>query len=454
MISLAAFALVANSRGLPEGSVGWNTGPVIIKMASDSYEATGISNGSYIAKNQLATYNGNQYMCYYNTTLNPIIVKRNLTTNAITSYNPGLPAVAVGTSTDDDVHKSCSIELDSTGIIHLSYGMHGDPLIYYRSNTAENASAFTSETPMVNATPENSSTYPMFVKNASGALFFTYRSGIAGNGDQYFYAYNTTTHTWSAAAGTGTNGIIISGEPCPVSAYLNGLPKFDASGNLWFQWQFYTNTSGNCTGATPPAIQNEYLMEWTGSAFKNVSGTTLTIPVTWATSPEILAIAANLGLADQNDFAIDQSSGVFYISYPHLDVNSTYQTYMLTNFSGSFVEKQLTNSPTYPVCFGAGYGATPVIKSGTVYAIYQNGYPGNFGPPTVAQVSSNGYTSFTTEVVTQKMNPNNFIAVDPERLSSGIASIAFENWTTGYMQTCNYPIPDVGSIYVIDWTIQ
>lgn len=408
-------------------------------LATNAYYTSGL-NVNGIAKNQLATFNGNQYIGYYNQSRVPVILKRNLSTNAITTCTPSLPA-----STNDDEHKVISIAADKNGFLHLSYGMHNDAMIYYRSNAAENCSAFTSGTPMVaSGVNEDSNSYPMFLKSPSGELYLTFREGGTGNGYQYFYHYNATGLVWEAATGTGTNGLVIDGHTGPYSAYLNGLPKFDSSGNLWFQWEWSTGGS---------ALFNQYLIKWNGTSFLKFDDSAQTIPATPANLTAIMTISTSTGLSSQSDFAID-SAGVFYIPYVRNDANGNIQVWVAESSTGSFVEHQLTFGISTPSqVTSASWGPTVFVLVGAAYVVHTDVIGKELGA--VVWASKDHFATATKNYLTQQYNPNWAMNLDPDRLAAGSLSFLYmsaNDYQYGglYIDTSTYNT-ELGKLSIIDW---
>ena|SRR6266436_2826904 len=94
-------------------------------VARDAYYHSGL-NVISLAKNNLVTYEGIQYIAYLKTNLTVGIVARDLATGSLTAYAPTLPALV-----DDDEHRTVALAIDQNGYLHLAYGMHNDGLIYY-----------------------------------------------------------------------------------------------------------------------------------------------------------------------------------------------------------------------------------------------------------------------------------------------------------------------------------
>lgn len=455
LVAFKASAPAGNKRKhrVIESDSGWVPNGTVTQslVATDGFYDSSV-NVTSVSKNALVTAGGKQYACYTKNAAgtNIIIAVRTLPNGAWSATDTGF------SNGGGDEHYACSMAVDTAGYIHLCYGMHNVPLIYRRSVNPLDVSAFTSILPML-GTNESSVTYPIFITRPStGQIYFTFRDGGSGNGNQYFYGpYNVGTTTWVAAAGTGSGGIVMLGIPDNLSAYMNiGQPPWDSHENLWWSW------SWNAI----PSI-NEYLMKWDGSAFKTFGGSAQTIPATTGnTTPILTTSSSNLNI--QQGFCID-SGDVIYIPLAMNDGSSSIQTFVLESSTGSFVSHQLTSSSgaslsntlpvPYPSCVSVG-GKTYVLwpdnfvnGSGTVGA----------GPVawglrhTIAAVSSDHFATWATFWPNLYYNPNWELNPDPSRLASGVVSYMFQD-TNDLPYGATYIAPPnistLGYVSVIDWS--
>jgi hypothetical protein len=358
-------------------------------VASDAYFASGI-NTIGIAKNNLITHNGYQYIAYINSNLLPVLLKKNLTTGQITAYDPlpGLPNISTfSLAPTDDEHGIIALSIDNQGYLHLAYGMHNISLVYYKSNNPNDPSSWSSVLPML-GTNENSVTYPMFIKNpANGELYFTFRNGGSGNGNQYFYHYNTVTFSWEPSLGTGVAGLLIEGTVTPHSAYLNGLPKWNTNGTV-LHWNWEWDNTGI----------NQYYMYWNGSSFFKYGGTSQSIP---ATDSNLSPIITTSGMTTQNDFNVD-INGTIFIPYEQKDSFGNYQTYVSESSTGNFVTHQLSSN-IKNIIYNT-LGPTVIPFGSFVYIVYPNIWDAENG--IVALQSSDNFYSFKKFFIGHRYNPN------------------------------------------------
>ncbi|MCC5925891.1 MAG: BNR repeat-containing protein [Bacteroidetes bacterium] len=136
-------------------------------------------------------------------------------------------------------HAKLSLALDSDNYIHITAyrrRLQQEPTapprpIYYRSLAPHSIDEF-EQLYMVS---ENERTdYPTFA-NTDHALYFTFRDGGSGQGDQHFYRYDTGTRQWSRLFDTP----LLDGRG-QMSAYTygGGLPAFGPDGRWHLLWMW------------------------------------------------------------------------------------------------------------------------------------------------------------------------------------------------------------------------
>ena len=169
----------------------------------NGYAGSAINSVAF-AQNNLITIGAQQIIAYYrrhatdasDPANNTIVVGRRnvgetqweLFSTNFTSYNI------------NDTHNVISCAIDGDGFLHMSWGMHGNPLRYAKSTA-----------PVVGPDPiimtslgtagvtgqESSVTYPKFQTLPDGDVVFLFREGGSGNGDWYLNRYDTDTDTWA-----------------------------------------------------------------------------------------------------------------------------------------------------------------------------------------------------------------------------------------------------------------
>lgn len=118
---------------------------------------------------------GSQYLAYYNK-------NRYLTVAARVLNDDHFQYRVLPTRVGWDSHNSITMTLDRKGCIHLSGNMHNDTLLYYKSANPGDIGSLERVFPMIREEDELRCTYPSFIKDADGKLYFSYRTGGSGNG--------------------------------------------------------------------------------------------------------------------------------------------------------------------------------------------------------------------------------------------------------------------------------
>lgn len=375
-------------------------------------------------------------------------------------HDSSLPLFTVaGGPANEDQHNGCSIALDKNGFIHVTYDQHTSPLKYFKSTFPRFPYAWSGPLTMVNATVENSITFPVLFSNpANGELYFTFEKGGGYNAAQYFYHYNAATPAWEASTGTAAGGQITSntgGTNATVAAFNSGLPQWDktigvngGAGNLWFNFQFSAadGPGTNCGGTLNPC--GEYLLGWNGSSFVKPGGAAQTVPVAYTATPAYTVNAT----ADNNftvfdSFSID-SNRTFFLPYLTADSNGFLQVYVVENSTGSFIKHQLTSNssvfnppvgagwlgPGAPatctggvsVCPGLWVQSVTAISSGTcTWVTYSDIF--NWANGHIAIKSCDNFHSSTSSYWTTRFNPNQIIFPDQVRnFNTGGISFLFQ----------------------------
>ena len=93
-----------------------------------------------------------------------------------------------------DSHNAVVLATDRAGFIHVAGNMHGDPLVYFRSERPHDISTLR-RVPMIGS-QEREVTYPQFVRDASGELYFHYRDGRSGEGVRIFNRFDPAGRRW------------------------------------------------------------------------------------------------------------------------------------------------------------------------------------------------------------------------------------------------------------------
>lgn len=303
----------------------------------------------------LITYNGNQYIGYWNNDAHMVLGKRPID-GAWTFYTydgtNGRPEITV----IDDYHNFISFGIDRDGYFHVCYDMHARPLRYRKTTSPEDVSALTDELAMT-GTHETQASYPLFFNDKNGVLYFTFRNGVSENGDQYLYIYDETTG-WTYATGTTTQGLFMSGTTSsPVNNPYVGIPVVDSNNVIHFAWNW--RESGGVTEA-----RDMLYVKLENGVFKKADGTVQPLPIVTANADIIDALPAGSGLKfalSKSGIAVD-ANNLPYVTYYKKDGSGHTQLYV-AHWTGSAweVSNPITNLQVYNI---SDTIASPIIFIG------------------------------------------------------------------------------------------
>lgn len=207
----------------------------------------------------LETADGRQYVGFYDAERRMTVAARELGAKSWTYQS--LPS-RLGW----DSHNGIVIATDRAGYVHVAGNMHGDPLVYFRSAKPHDISTLRRER-MIGSL-ERRVTYPRFVRDAAGELYFHYRDGKSGRGVQIFNRWDPESRRWSRYLdrplfdGLGR-----------ASAYLSGpLPGPDGAFHLVWVWR---DTPSGATNHDISYARSLDLARW-----RTAAGETLELPLT------------------------------------------------------------------------------------------------------------------------------------------------------------------------------
>lgn len=181
----------------------------------------------------------------------------------------------------DDSHQTCHCNFDSLGHVHFVFNHHNSAFNYRVTTLPVDDPAFvgavtTATTPAV----LDSVTYPNLIKDpVDGLWLFTGQGASTALRDQYLFKLTTpgASPVWTAATGTGTNGIVADGQSNSEGVYF-GDPDFSpdwdgaGTGRMGFAAMWKVD-AGSTT------LHDPFYLQYDGTTFSKRSGAQ-TIPVT------------------------------------------------------------------------------------------------------------------------------------------------------------------------------
>jgi hypothetical protein len=169
-----------------------------------------------------------------------------------------------------DSHNSIVMALDSEGYLHLSGNMHVSPLVYFRTKRPYDITSF-EQIPAMTGENEDRVTYPQFLQDGRGRLYFLYRDGASGRGRQWVNTYDPDRQKWTRLL---DKPLLDGGEQ--MSAYPSG-PMLGPDGRWHLCWM-WRETPDCATNRDLCYARSNNLVDW-----ETVDGRPLQLPITPAT---------------------------------------------------------------------------------------------------------------------------------------------------------------------------
>ena len=256
----------------------------------------------------LLTKNEHQYVAYYDD-------ERRMT---VAMRDPGSSEwvfKALSQRVNWDSHHYITMCLDREGHLHVSGNMHGDPLVYYRTEKPYDITTLRREESMVGEN-EKKCTYPQFLVNAEGELLFLYRDGKSGDGVQLVNRYDVKTKSWSRLLSTPLfDGL---GK---VSCYPEG-PVLGPDGYFHLVWVW--RATGACeTNHLLCYARSKDLIHW-----ESARGEPIGLPISPESKATIIdPVPSEGGMINESTVIGFDTHGRTILSYHKFDANGNTQIY-------------------------------------------------------------------------------------------------------------------------------
>ncbi|MHC4616643.1 MAG: BNR repeat-containing protein [Planctomycetota bacterium] len=252
-------------------------------------------NATIFRVNSVTTHSDIQYVAFYSEDTHVVLAKRKLGT---TSWQIRKTQYKGDTR---DAHNGISIAVDGTGILHMSWDHHCDPLRYCRG-AAPGSLELTDEMPMTGQN-EKKVTYPEFYNLPNGDLLFLYRDGGSGRGNTMLNRYDVRTQKWSAIQHPLIDG---QGER---NAYTNQI-AVDKYGTWHISW---------CWRETGDVATNHDICYAKstdkGRTWRKSTGEKYTLPITAQNAEYARRIPQKSELINQTSMTVDSKGRSLIATY-------------------------------------------------------------------------------------------------------------------------------------------
>ncbi|MFM9458127.1 BNR repeat-containing protein [Streptomyces europaeiscabiei] len=265
---------------------------------------------------RVLTHDDDQYVAYYDDARRMTVAHRSLSDDSWTTK-------VLPSTLGWDSHNYVSLGLDRDGNLHVSGNMHNVALVYFRTTVPGDVTSLTRVTTMIDASTENSVTYPEFINRQDGSLVFSHRNGGSGDGVTYFNVYDEASSAWSRLVdeplfdGEGSDD-----NPSGTwNAYFEN-PALGPDGWFHMVW-VWRDTGDAATNSQLSYAKSRNLVDWFDSA-----GHALTTPFRYGEADVIDPVPNGGGLLNGNSKLGFDAEGTPIISYHKYDDDGNSQIYV------------------------------------------------------------------------------------------------------------------------------
>ena len=187
-----------------------------------------------------------------------------------------------------DSHNYIALTADDDGFLHVSGNLHVNPLVYFRTAKPLDITTFERVPGGMTGKDEARATYPVFFRGPGGKMYFAYRDGSSGNGNQIYNVWDGKTKTWARVMDKPfTDG---EGER---NAYLSE-PQLGPDGMFHIAWVWRESPDAS-TNNNPSYARSKDLIHWENSA-----GKPFALPITLKSGEVIDPIPVGGGIINGN----------------------------------------------------------------------------------------------------------------------------------------------------------
>ena len=303
----------------------------LVTTGKRGYSQTSV-NTAVFRKNSIVTYNGIQYIVFYDENEYLTVGKRELGSARWTFY------LSQYKGNCKDAHNVISIMVDGEGFLHVAFNHHGSSLNYCRS--IRPGSLILGNKEIMVGRDENDVTYPEFYRLTNGDLIFVYRSGESGRGNLIMNRYDVETKKWHRV-----QDVLIDGEK-ERNAY----------------WQLYIDNANTIHVSwvwreTPDVATNHDLCYACshdgGVTWEKSTGEKYRLPITVRNAEYVWYIPQNSELINQSGMCADDNGNPYIATYWR-DRDSSVPQYRLVWLDGKEWKMQQVSHREMPFSLSGG----------------------------------------------------------------------------------------------------
>jgi hypothetical protein len=222
---------------------------------------------------------------------------------------------------------------DEEGCIHVSGNMHNNPLVYFKSDKPFDVLSIKEHNYMVGDN-EKGVTYPKFFNDKEGHLFYTYRTGGSGSGNNWVNKYNVEAKKWERYLQTNLFEGISKNES--RSSYFSFKKGQDENFHFTWVWRWtplVETTHQLCYAVSPD------LKHW-----KNAFGEAVELPLKPDNEKLIVDNAPTQGGMHNGKYELFLTANskpiIGYIKY---DEEGLTQLYLATPKNGKWISNKISD---------------------------------------------------------------------------------------------------------------
>lgn len=324
--------------------------PAVLKAQTATIAGDGWANNSVntviFRKNALVTYKGVQYAAYYDKDEFVVLAKR----------KPGqthwITARTIYKGDATDAHKSISIIVDGSGLLHVVWGEHSTtehhtPLNYAKSVSPGSLRLGTKL--KMTGDKEDKVSYPEFYNLPNGNLLFLYRDGASGNGNLMLNSYNLAAKKWIRVQ----DGLI-DGEG-QRNAYWQMAIDTRGAIHLSWVWRETPDVASNHDMCYAQSVDG-------GMSWQKSTGEKYHLPITAANAEYACKIPQRSELINQTSMFADDDGHPFIATYWRESGQAIPQYHLVYNDGSGWKTSNLGFRKTAFSLSGAGTKSIPVSR--------------------------------------------------------------------------------------------
>jgi hypothetical protein len=246
-----------------------------------------------------------------------------------------------------DAHNAICIAMDGSGVLHMVWAHHNQPLQYCRAVAP--GSLEVGEKMSMTGLHENRVTYPEFHSLPDGGLLCIYRDGASGNGNLVMDRYDVTTQTWRQV-----HENLIDGQG-KRNAYWQAAVDQRGTIHLSWVWRESPDVASNHDLCYARSMDG-------GQTWQKTSGENYALPITVDGAEYAAKIPQAHELINQTSMTAD-SKGRPYIATYWRDEGSEVPQYRIVYHDGTTWHSASVGKQTLPFRLGgAGTKRLPLSR--------------------------------------------------------------------------------------------